>query len=95
MLREVWVAGVRRFAAEHGLHIPSRFAGKLKSALLGWSAVPLYVGAAGWAGDLSPSLVGLGQLGVAVGLGASVLSGALYTRDLVSAPSFTASAYRR
>jgi CDP-diacylglycerol--glycerol-3-phosphate 3-phosphatidyltransferase len=82
VLREIWVAGVRRLAAEHGRNIASRLSGKLKSAFLGWSAVPLYVGAAGWAGEWGGALVALGRTGVAIGLLASLVSGAQYTRDL-------------
>lgn len=86
VLREIWVAGVRRYTAEKQINIPSRLTGKLKSAFLGWSAVPLFVGlglspASGWA----EPLILLGRAGIAVGLVLSLVSGALYTRDFVRA----------
>lgn len=86
VLREIWVAGLRRYTAEKHINIPSRFTGKLKSAFLGWSAVPLFVGlslpsSSAW----SAPLILLGRTGVAAGLVLSLVSGALYTRDFVRA----------
>jgi cardiolipin synthase len=84
VLREMWVAGIRRYAAEKRVNIPSRFTGKLKSAFLGWSAVPLFLGAS--LATSSPWafwLVALGRVGVVVGLLLSVVSGVQYTRDFI------------
>lgn len=86
VLREVWVAGLRRYTAEKQINIPSRLTGKLKSAFLGWSAVPLFLGlslpvASSWA----TPLILFGRVGVTLGLVLSLVSGLLYTRDFVRA----------
>ena len=84
VLREIWVAGIRRFTAEHGVNIASRKSGKLKSALLGWSSLPLFAGALGLAGAASPVLLRVGQLGIGLGLACGLVSGAQYTLDFIS-----------
>ena len=84
VLREIWVAGIRRYTAEKQINIASRWSGKLKSAFLGWSAVPLFLGASlPAASRWSLLLVGLGRAGVLVGLALSLVSGVQYTRDFI------------
>jgi CDP-diacylglycerol--glycerol-3-phosphate 3-phosphatidyltransferase len=79
VLREVWVAGIRRSSIELGENIPSCRTGKLKAAFIGWSALPLYAGLFGMAGRASPLFLEVGRAGVFVGLGLTVLSGLQYT----------------
>ena len=81
VLREIWVAAIRRSSIELGTNIPSRRSGKLKAAFVGWSCLPLLVGAAGLAGGWSSWLVMLGQVGVGIGLALTVVSGVAYTAD--------------
>jgi cardiolipin synthase len=87
VLREIWVASIRRSSIELGTNIPSRLSGKLKAAFVGWSCLPLLVGAAGLAGAWSGALVKLGQVGVAIGLALTAFSGAAYTVDWARAYS--------
>ena len=87
VLREIWVASIRRSSIELGTNIPSRLSGKLKAAFVGWSCLPLLVGAAGLAGAWSGALVTLGQVGVAIGLALTAFSGAAYTADWARAYS--------
>ena len=87
VLREIWVASIRRSSIELGTNIPSRPSGKLKAAFVGWSCLPLLVGAAGLAGAWSGALVTLGQVGVAIGLVLTAFSGAAYTTDWARAYS--------
>ena len=79
VLREIWVVSLRRFAIELGENIPSSLAGKLKASFVGWSMVPLLIGAVHWAGALSAAFVRFGQVALAVGLGLTVVSGVQYT----------------
>jgi CDP-diacylglycerol--glycerol-3-phosphate 3-phosphatidyltransferase len=79
ILREVWVQCLRRSSIELGENIPSRRSGKLKAAFMGWSCLPLFLGGLGGAGAASAALLLLGQVGIAVGVGLTVLSGAQYT----------------
>ena len=81
VLREIWVAAIRRSSIELGTNIPSRRSGKLKAAFVGWSCLPLLVGAASLAGGWSPALVTIGQAGLAIGLALTVVSGLAYTAD--------------
>jgi CDP-diacylglycerol--glycerol-3-phosphate 3-phosphatidyltransferase len=81
VLREIWVAAIRRSSIELGTNIPSRRSGKLKAAFVGWSCLPLLIGAAQLAGAWSGALVKLGQVGVAVGLALTVWSGVAYSFD--------------
>jgi phosphatidylglycerophosphate synthase len=83
VLREVWVVSLRRSSIELGENIPSHWTGKLKSAFVGWSALPLFAGLLQVAGKASGFLLDLGRVGVAVGLGLSVVSGILYTASWV------------
>jgi CDP-diacylglycerol--glycerol-3-phosphate 3-phosphatidyltransferase len=92
VLREVWVGGLRRFAIELGQNIPSRLSGKVKSAFLGWSFVPLFLppfpAIDGWlgranAGWISAAPLRLGQAGMWTGIALSLFSGLGYTRDFV------------
>jgi hypothetical protein len=79
VLREIWVACIRRSSIELGENIPSCLTGKLKAAFIGWSAVPLYAGIYRLAGAASDLLLTIGRLGVAVGLALTIISGLQYT----------------
>lgn len=83
VLREIWVASIRRHAIELGENIPSRRSGKLKSAFLGWSCVPLFLPSSLGSGHaaLGSGLLHLGQFGIWTGIGLSCWSGLAYTRD--------------
>jgi CDP-diacylglycerol--glycerol-3-phosphate 3-phosphatidyltransferase len=82
VLREVWVAAIRRSAASLGANVPSRLSGKVKSAFLGWSAVPLFLGAVALRGHpAAGGLVLVGTAALYVGLALSLWSGARYTLD--------------
>jgi hypothetical protein len=83
VLRELWVVSIRRCANELGENIPSRLAGKLKSSVIGWSMLPLLVGAVGLGRSWSPALIHFGQVGVVVGLVLSAVSGFGYTVSFV------------
>jgi CDP-diacylglycerol--glycerol-3-phosphate 3-phosphatidyltransferase len=84
ILREVWVQCLRRSSIELGQNIPSRLSGKLKAAFMGWSCLPLFLGGLGGAGAASPTLLLVGQVGIAVGVGLTVLSGLQYTAAWVA-----------
>jgi CDP-diacylglycerol---glycerol-3-phosphate 3-phosphatidyltransferase len=83
VLRELWVVSIRRYAIELGENIPSRLPGKIKASVIGWSMLPLLVGAVGLAQSWSPALIRFGQIGVVVGLVLSVVSGIDYTVSFV------------
>ena len=83
VLREMWVVSIRRYAIELGENIPSRLPGKIKASVIGWSMLPLLVGAVGLAKSWSPALIRFGQIGVVVGLVLSVVSGIDYTVSFV------------
>jgi CDP-diacylglycerol--glycerol-3-phosphate 3-phosphatidyltransferase len=83
VLRELWVGSIRRYANELGENIPSRLPGKIKSSVIGWSMLPLLVGAVGLAQSWSPALIHFGQVGVVVGLVLSAVSGFDYTVSFV------------
>jgi len=83
VLRELWVVSIRRYAIELGENIPSRLPGKIKASVIGWSMLPLLVGAVGLAQSWSPTLIRFGQIGVLVGLVLSIVSGIDYTVSFV------------
>jgi CDP-diacylglycerol---glycerol-3-phosphate 3-phosphatidyltransferase len=83
VLRELWVVSIRRYAIELGENIPSRLPGKIKASVIGWSMLPLLVGAVGLAQSWSPTLIRFGQIGVVVGLVLSLVSGIDYTVSFV------------
>jgi len=83
VLRELWVVSIRRYAIELGENIPSRLPGKIKASAIGWSMLPLLVGAVGLAQSWSPALIRFGQIGVLIGLCLSVVSGIDYTVSFV------------
>lgn len=83
VLRELWVVSIRRYAIELGENIPSRLPGKIKSSVIGWSMLPLLVGAVGLAQSWSPALIRFGQIGILVGLVLSLVSGIDYTVSFV------------
>jgi len=80
LLREFWVAAVRRYAAHVGIEIPSRYVGKLATAILYWglflSAITIV-----WR---SPQvwhrlMSGIGMGGIYVGLGLSCWAAGHYS----------------
>jgi CDP-diacylglycerol--glycerol-3-phosphate 3-phosphatidyltransferase len=79
VLREIWVASIRRSSIELGENIPSCLTGKLKAAFIGWSAVPLYAGIYKVAGHTSRIFLEIGQAGTFVGLALTIVSGLQYT----------------
>lgn len=78
-LRELWVAGLRRSSIELGQNIPTHWTGKLKTAFIGWSALPLFAGLSRLGGEASAFLLALGRAGIVVGVGLGVVSGVHYT----------------
>jgi phosphatidylglycerophosphate synthase len=78
-LREVWVVCLRRSSIELGENIPTHWTGKLKAAVVGWSALPLFAGLLRVAGGASEALIAVGRAGVLSGIGLSVVSGLVYT----------------
>jgi phosphatidylglycerophosphate synthase len=82
-LREVWVVSLRRSSIELGENIPTHWTGKLKAAFIGWSALPLFAGLLGVGGGTAPALLELGRVGVAVGVGLSLVSGVAYTASWI------------
>jgi hypothetical protein len=87
------VVSIRRYAIELGENIPSRLPGKIKASVIGWSMLPLLVGAVGLAQSWSPALIRFGQIGVVAGLVLSLVSGIDYTVSFVRIYQRTA-AYR-
>ena len=79
VLREVWVACLRRSSIELGENIPTHWTGKLKAAFVGWSALPLFAGLLRVGGESSGLLLEVGRAGMAVGIGLSIVSGLAYT----------------
>jgi phosphatidylglycerophosphate synthase len=78
-LREIWVVCLRRSSIELGENIPTHWTGKLKSAFVGWSALPLFAGLLHVGGEAAGFLVAVGRAGVGVGIALSVVSGLAYT----------------
>jgi hypothetical protein len=70
---------LRRSSIELGENIPTHWTGKLKSAFVGWSALPLFAGLLRVGGEASGFLVALGRAGVLAGIALSVASGLVYT----------------
>ena len=79
VLREIWVVCLRRSSIELGENIPTHWTGKLKSAFVGWSALPLFAGLLRVGGEASAVLLDVGRAGMAVGIALSVVSGLAYT----------------
>jgi CDP-diacylglycerol--glycerol-3-phosphate 3-phosphatidyltransferase len=82
LLREFWVASLRRFMAAAHMNIPSSSAGKAKSNLIMWSFLPTYMSIAGLP-SLEPYLAWTAYLMMGSGLLASYLSAWGYTRAFV------------
>jgi phosphatidylglycerophosphate synthase len=80
LLREFWVASLRRFMAAAHMNIPSSLAGKAKSNLIMWSFVPTYSSIANCAPALEPYLAYAAYLIMGLGLLASYMSAWGYTR---------------
>lgn len=82
LLREFWVAAVRRYAAQVGMEIPSRYIGKLATAVIYWglffSAVTVvWPSPQSWHRLLSI----VGMSGICVGLGLSCWAAVCYSRS--------------
>jgi hypothetical protein len=82
LLREFWVAAVRRHAAHAGVEIPSRPVGKLATAVIYWglflSAVTVvWPSPQAWHRLLSL----VGRAGIVAGLGLSCWAAAQYSRS--------------
>jgi CDP-diacylglycerol--glycerol-3-phosphate 3-phosphatidyltransferase len=84
LLREFWVASVRRFMAAAHMNIPSSLAGKAKSNLIMWSFLPTYLSIAeclpGWEPYLSYAAYAI----IGAGLLASYVSAWGYTRAFIT-----------
>jgi len=82
LLREFWVAAVRRYAAHAGVEIPSRFVGKLATAVIYWG---LFLSAVTVVWPLPQSwhrfLSFVGRAGIFVGLGLSCWAAVRYSRS--------------
>lgn len=83
LLREFWVAGVRRFMAAHGVRVESSIYGKLKTNFLGWGFFCLAAHLLGVWPALDPALALLGAVGIYGGLVFSYVSGWLYTAPFI------------
>ncbi len=88
LLREFWVAGVRRHAAHAGVEIPSRYVGKLATAVIYWG---IFVSAVAIVWPSPPAwhrLLSLaGRLGIVAGLGFSCWAAVCYSRAAARAPA--------
>ena len=81
LLREFWVAAVRRHAARAGVEIPSRYVGKLATAVIYWglflsAATVVWASPHAWHRLLSL----VGRAGIIVGLGLSCWAAVCYSR---------------
>lgn len=88
LLREFWVAAVRRHAAYAGVEIPSRYVGKLATAVIYWalflSAVTtVWPSSHSWHRLLSLA----GRSGILVGLGLSCWAAVGYSRSAARTPA--------
>jgi len=84
LLREFWVASLRRFMAAAHMNIPSSLAGKAKSNLIMWSFLPTYLSVAGLLPALEPYLSYAAYSIIGLGLVASYVSAWGYTRAFVT-----------
>lgn len=84
LVREFWVASIRRFMAGHQLNITSSFLGKLKTNFVMWGFLPTYLSIEGILPRLEPALAYVGRGGIALGLLFGLLSGWDYTRQMIA-----------
>jgi CDP-diacylglycerol--glycerol-3-phosphate 3-phosphatidyltransferase len=84
LVRETWVATIRRYTAEQQINIPSTIFGKLKTNFLGWSFVLLVVHAHNWLPQLEPFLGWLAYFGVCGGLCFAYFAAFTYTKAFVA-----------
>jgi CDP-diacylglycerol--glycerol-3-phosphate 3-phosphatidyltransferase len=84
LLREFWVAAVRRFMAAAHMNIPSSIAGKAKSNLIMWSFLPTFLSVAKVLPTLEPYLGYSAYVIIGLGLLASYMSAWGYTRAFVT-----------
>ena len=80
LLREFWVASVRRFMAAAHMNIPSSIAGKAKSNLIMWSFLPTFLSVANALPTLEPYVAYSAYVIIGLGLLASYVSAWGYTR---------------
>ena len=84
LLREFWVAAVRRFMAAAHMNIPSSLAGKAKSNLIMWSFLPTFLSVGKVLPTLEPYLGYSAYVIIGLGLLASYMSAWGYTRAFVT-----------
>jgi CDP-diacylglycerol--glycerol-3-phosphate 3-phosphatidyltransferase len=84
LLREFWVASLRRFMAAAHMNIPSSLAGKAKSNLIMWSFLPTFLSVAKILPSLEPYLKYSAYVIIGLGLLASYVSAWGYTRAFVT-----------
>jgi CDP-diacylglycerol--glycerol-3-phosphate 3-phosphatidyltransferase len=84
LLREFWVASVRRFMAAAHMNIPSSLAGKAKSNLIMWSFLPTFLSVGDLLPALEPYLAYSAYVIIGLGLLASYVSAWGYTRAFVT-----------
>ena len=80
LLREFWVAGIRRFMAGARMNIPSSLAGKVKTNLIMWGFFPTYLSISGLVPAAEPTMGYAGRIIVGVGLAAGYYSALGYTK---------------
>jgi CDP-diacylglycerol--glycerol-3-phosphate 3-phosphatidyltransferase len=84
LLREFWVASVRRFMAAAHMNIPSSLAGKAKSNLIMWSFLPTYLSVGNLLPTMQPYLAYSAYVIIGLGLLASYVSAWGYTRAFMT-----------
>jgi CDP-diacylglycerol--glycerol-3-phosphate 3-phosphatidyltransferase len=84
LLREFWVAAVRRFMAAAHMNIPSSIAGKAKSNLIMWSFLPTFLSVGNVLPAWQPYLGYSAYVIIGLGLLASYMSAWGYTRAFVT-----------
>ena len=84
LLREFWVAAVRRFMAAAHMNIPSSIAGKAKSNLIMWSFLPTFLSVGKVLPAWQPYLGYSAYVIIGLGLLASYMSAWGYTRAFVT-----------
>jgi CDP-diacylglycerol--glycerol-3-phosphate 3-phosphatidyltransferase len=83
LLREFWVASLRRFMAAAHMNIPSSLAGKAKSNLIMWSFLPTFLSVGKVLPALEPYLAYSAYVIIGLGLLASYVSAWGYSRAFV------------
>ena len=81
VLREIWVAAIRRSSIELGTNIPSRLVGQAEGGVRRLVVPAAAGGGGGPGGRLVAGAVRVGQVGLGLGLALTVVSGLAYTAD--------------